>query len=376
MSVTSSHPSSPKLFRISPGLCGRSGATKYSHCCTGDLLPVVRRSADQLLVDRLHADAHHDVEPGVRGDPPRLLTVDPLLQPQGLRPDLDRLARDRRRVLRTAEHVHHVDLPERLLRRGERRIGRFALHLGLVRVDRDHAVALREQVAEHPVRRPVLTTRGADHRDGLPGPEQLAQLAVVRCRPLAHSQPSSRIASRNVFSMRAVAPQMTCPSCSNTWPVQVLPSISHSTSRSTDRRVRTGISSTSAISAGFGLSAGSSGSIPTNGTTTKPLTKVGTGGSAPSTSTEPGSMPSSSCVSRRAVARRSGSSSWGRPPGNETSPPWWLSVSARTVNTSDGFSPSITGTRTPAGTPPSGTDGRASRCGATEARRSRATREV
>src|SRR5687767_526024 len=132
--VTSSQPSSPKLFKISPGLCSRSGATKYSHFISTSPF------GHQLLTYVPDTDAHDHLEASLRGDPSRLLVHDPLLEPEHARADRDGLARHLRRVLGTPEHVHDVDMD---VRRDveERGIDPLPQDLRLVRVHRHDAVA-------------------------------------------------------------------------------------------------------------------------------------------------------------------------------------------------------------------------------------------
>ena len=50
---------------------------------------------------------------------------------------------------------------------------------GEARIDRDHPVAALEQVLEGEIARPVVLRRRADHRDGLHGVEDAADIAVV-----------------------------------------------------------------------------------------------------------------------------------------------------------------------------------------------------
>ena len=125
----------------------------------------------------------------------------------------------------------------------------------------------------------------------------------------------------------------------------------HSTVVSAAISSSSGYESTSAISASLGVNTGAAETTPTNGTMRMAETNVCTGSSAPSTSTSSGASPSSSCVSRSAVAERSTSSSCVRPPGNEISPGCRDRCSVRLVSTSR--SPSTSGSSTAASRSPS-----------------------
>src|SRR5688500_11700628 len=105
--ATRSHPSSPNVLRISPGLCSSSGATKYSHFCMASL-PVLWRFL--LALDgALDAGAHDDGHPVLLCDAPRLVIHDAQLQPQDLLAARDRFFGDRRRVRRLTEPVYDLD---------------------------------------------------------------------------------------------------------------------------------------------------------------------------------------------------------------------------------------------------------------------------
>src|SRR5919198_4496135 len=100
---------------------------------------------EAAMLDR-RAAIHHDVQPGLMGDPRRLPVHDTELEPQAARPDLDRLLRVHLAFLRSAEDVDDVERA--------RRIGGFppgaerrnAEDVALARVDRDAFVALVDEV--------------------------------------------------------------------------------------------------------------------------------------------------------------------------------------------------------------------------------------
>ena len=105
------------------------------------------------------------VEAGFFGDPARLGRDNPELQPERSGPCFDRFPRVRRRLLRAAEDVDEID---RTVDLGERADARNAQHfVAARRPHRDHVVSLCQQVAHHPVARPVRLRRGTDEGDRL-----------------------------------------------------------------------------------------------------------------------------------------------------------------------------------------------------------------
>ena len=103
------------------------------------------------------------VESCVNTDPPRLGRAKAELEPKRPGACGDGFAGVLRRVLLAAEDVHEVD---RLVDLRQGRDARDAEHLvAVARPDGNHAIALLEQVAHHPVTRAVRLRRRAHERD-------------------------------------------------------------------------------------------------------------------------------------------------------------------------------------------------------------------
>jgi hypothetical protein len=127
---------------------------------------------DQPLVLDDEAAVHHHHQARRSGDPRRLLADHPQLEPQRSRADLRRGAGDLGRRLGTPEHVDQVDAARDNPEVGEARLSE---HLPLVRIDRDHGVALFEQLAHHPVARPLDAGRRPDQGDHRMRDQQIPQ---------------------------------------------------------------------------------------------------------------------------------------------------------------------------------------------------------
>ena len=102
------------------------------------------------------------------------------MQPDHLRAgrERERLLDDRDRVTRRAEDVDHVD---RLRDIGEPSVDLAPQELltGEPGIDRDHAIAALEQILEGEIARPAGIGGYPDHRDGLYGIEDAADILVV-----------------------------------------------------------------------------------------------------------------------------------------------------------------------------------------------------
>ena len=113
------------------------------------------------------------------GDPGGLPVDDPELEPEAACPGRDGLpacgthSSERRKTSTMSNGPVAVD------RLGQRRGGRHAEHLALVRVDRHAVVAVPEERPEDAVRRPVPVGRRADDRDPPGGAQDPLDAGVV-----------------------------------------------------------------------------------------------------------------------------------------------------------------------------------------------------
>src|SRR6266550_7748294 len=146
---------------------------------TGGASMVIRLAAPQSEpgdLDR-RAAIHDDPDALRLGACRRFVVAHPELHPYHLGADRDRRVDRLARGLRPAKHVDHVDALRDL---GEAGITALAMDRAArrERVDRDRAVALALQIPHDPVARPLRPRDGADHRDGFPARQNVAQILV------------------------------------------------------------------------------------------------------------------------------------------------------------------------------------------------------
>ena len=131
--------------------------------------------AEQPPVLDLDAAILHDVEPGGARAFGGRGVGHAELHPQALRADRDRIVGQWPDVVGPPEAVDHVDRPGRL--RGRAHIGITGLseNLAVLRVHRDHRVAVLEQVLADEVARPMPFRGDADDRNATAVVQQTAQ---------------------------------------------------------------------------------------------------------------------------------------------------------------------------------------------------------